>query len=229
MKIHLCSDLHLEFGQRYMPEVEADTIIVAGDVSPNTAILCNYLTMLSNKYSNVLFVAGNHDYYRNDIAETDYRLCKKFEGTNVHFLQNDIVEIDGVTFYGGTMWTDAIGNHDKILEDSISDFHLIKGFSVPRMREVHKEFKASWQAADVVITHHVPDVQFTHQRFVGSALNGAFSCTDMKDCLHKPKFWCFGHTHDSYNTLVGNTRFLCNPLGYPTEYNNFNPELIFEL
>jgi hypothetical protein len=38
------------------------------------------------------------------------------------------------------------------------------------------------------------------------------------------KYFVNGHTHDFIDTVVGNTRVVCNPLGYPNErFNNKEP------
>ena len=31
------------------------------------------------------------------------------------------------------------------------------------------------------------------------------------------KYWVFGHTHDAIEYEMEDVKFLCNPLGYPTE------------
>ena len=229
MKIHLCSDLHLEFGNTYFPSVEADTVIIAGDVAVKLKDIVVYLRKVAAVYENVIYITGNHEYYGNDIAQMDYELYKEFEGTNVHFLQNEILDLDGITFYGGTMWTDGANNRDNILEECINDFRFIKDFSVKRMRKLHEEFKANIQDVDVIISHHIPSDIFIPVKYRGSSINGAFSCTDMGEFLPLPKVWCFGHTHDPIDITIEKTRFLCNPYGYPHEYTDFDDELVFEV
>jgi predicted NBD/HSP70 family sugar kinase len=32
------------------------------------------------------------------------------------------------------------------------------------------------------------------------------------------KCWVHGHTHSTHDYMIGNTRVLCNPRGYPREY-----------
>jgi hypothetical protein len=32
-----------------------------------------------------------------------------------------------------------------------------------------------------------------------------------------PKLWHFGHTHEQIDVTLGETRFFCNPVGYPGE------------
>jgi hypothetical protein len=50
---------------------------------------------------------GNHEHYHGDFKYTPITIhattCKY---DNIHFLDNEAIELDGVTFVGGTMWTD---------------------------------------------------------------------------------------------------------------------------
>ena len=32
---------------------------------------------------------------------------------------------------------------------------------------------------------------------------------------HEPTLWIHGHIHDTRDYMIGNTRILCNPRGYP--------------
>ena len=39
----------------------------------------------------------------------------------------------------------------------------------------------------------------------------------------QPALWVHGHTHDSCDYRVGNTRVICNPRGYENENGAFDP------
>jgi predicted phosphodiesterase len=226
--VHLFSDLHREFGNEYIPEVKADVLIIAGDLDTNIFRVLSYLEKISEKYDHVIYVTGNHEYYNKSIKDFNAMLSSQLAGTNVYFLDNDLIEINGVSFYGGTMWTDGSGNHDYILEHGINDFRLINNFSVNRMRDLHNDFIDNFPyEVDVVISHHIPDMTLVAPEFVGSSINGAFACTDMGCYLDIPKLWCFGHTHASVDQYIGNTRFICNPHGYEhTPQYKFKRDLV---
>ena len=34
---------------------------------------------------------------------------------------------------------------------------------------------------------------------------------------NKIKCWIYGHTHTSFNVIINEIPFLCNPIGYPNE------------
>jgi predicted phosphodiesterase len=61
VKIRILSDLHLEFADISLPKVEADVVILAGDID----VEGNGLEWALNTFSDlpVLYVLGNHEYY----------------------------------------------------------------------------------------------------------------------------------------------------------------------
>jgi len=75
----------------------------------------------------------------------------------------------------------------------------------------------------IVITHHSPTMLSVPDAFIGSTLNRFFVC-DMKKTIEEkqPKIWCHGHTHDSFDYRIGETRILCNPFGYAAFQENLN-------
>ncbi len=137
MKINLVSDMHLNFDDINMPG--GDVLIMAGDImeaghlrqadnaKQNVFIADRYRRFIKEeltKYRKVLYVCGNHEHYRNQYHDTHDRLRRELPD-NVHLLENDSIEIDGVHFFGATMWTD-MNKGDPItvnhLKQSMSDF-----------------------------------------------------------------------------------------------------------
>ena len=142
MKIAYGSDLHLEFsdGRPSLKSVaDADVLILAGDIdvgidksSGCPKALLYAQTCAQELEIPVLVIAGNHEFYgreyfsylgacRNHVAEMG----------NVFFLENETVQLEGVTFIGCTLWTTfssaphlefALAN----AADSITDFRKIK-------------------------------------------------------------------------------------------------------
>jgi hypothetical protein len=110
MRIITYSDLHLEFGSGWMlpPIVNGDVMILAGDI----ITLRDYdpLDQLLRKWKKpVLYVTGNHEYYaRRPMNEEDHRFKAWLEDRHPHvkLLFDEEVNIGGVNFFGGTMWTD---------------------------------------------------------------------------------------------------------------------------
>lgn len=145
MKIRVLSDLHIEFNGAFDYTYQGeDVVVLAGDISQYTwqvESLVNYI--IASSGCHVIFVPGNHEYYDNVFEETnEFYLNMQREIENFHFMNNDYYSLNGVLFYGGTMFTDFeldIGVEkrnevdqifmSRFIERSISDFHAIKRVS----------------------------------------------------------------------------------------------------
>jgi Icc-related predicted phosphoesterase len=81
----------------------------------------------------------------------------------------------------------------------------------------------------VIVTHHLPHPRSISGRFKSDLLNAAYA-SDLTDIIEtgRPALWLHGHTHDSCDYRVGNTRIICNPRGYEDENNGFKPGLVIE-
>jgi Icc-related predicted phosphoesterase len=69
----------------------------------------------------------------------------------------------------------------------------------------------------VVVGHHAPSKASTHPRYQNdTTINGAYSSDLSEFILDRPqiKLWVHGHTHDSFDYMIGSTRVVCNPRGY---------------
>lgn len=246
MKLKIVSDLHLseyrynnyyesEFG--YLLKDPADVFIIAGDLLElNNRVywLEDIIDKVLSKYAYCLYSNGNHEAYGSSIKDVTY-LIKKLEAQypNFHYLDNSSVVIEGKKFSGTTLWFKD--KPDNILyENQLSDFAHIKEFkdSVYLKHESSIKFLEQNLNADVLITHHMPSYQFVSTEYKGSQLN-RFFVTELSHLFAelKAKYWIFGHTHQAHHTKVVNTTFICNPRGYPTEYdkNGFNPNLVLEI
>ena len=130
LKIQFMSDLHLEFATMPVPEVLGDVLVLAGDIHLGANAL-PWIEQCAKEFKDVIYILGNHEYYGqkmwklpNNItaslagysmddpkwpdAETLPKPTKLFEPlTNVHFLDNECIEIDGVNFIGTTLWSIA--------------------------------------------------------------------------------------------------------------------------
>src|SRR5882762_4300913 len=102
--LHILSDLHLEFGSFSLPRTEADVVVLAGDVHLGQA----GVTWARKQWPDtpMVYVLGNHEFYREALPELTDRLRRLCEGSHIHLLENDLVEVAGVAFLGCTLWTD---------------------------------------------------------------------------------------------------------------------------
>ena len=139
MKIALASDIHLEFGDLFLKNEEnAEVLILSGDICTakvfkhkpkERAKVRDFFKRCSFQFPHVVYVMGNHEHYDFDIAKTYDRL--KFELSpfeNIHLLEKETWEHNGITFVGGTLWTDMNKNDSLTLwhcGQRMNDFRLI--------------------------------------------------------------------------------------------------------
>lgn len=260
MKIAVGSDLHLEFAPLDLKNTEgAEVLILAGDIlvvedlrrwpvghepngsgpsyrQTNAHRYREFLDMVSKEFPHVLYVAGNHEYYDGKWNQSEEVLREEVKTYgNIHFLENETFELNGVTFIGTTLWTDMNKSDPLTLHatrDMMSDFKVItndeRGYT--KLRPVHT-LERHRKALDyikavtaekhddifVVISHHAPCRLSLDPAFVNQYLmNGAFA-SDLSDfIIDRPqiKVWCHGHVHNENDYMVGDTRIVCNPRGY---------------
>ena len=104
MKLHILSDLHLEFCPFTPPPTEAGVVILAGDIHVSTHGFGWARAMFPQQ--EIVYVAGNHEFYRYDWDGHLLAMRAEAKRHRMHFLEDDAVVIGGVRFLGTTLWTD---------------------------------------------------------------------------------------------------------------------------
>lgn len=234
MKIHLISDVHLEF-QKVMPEVTAvgDVCVCAGDIgvlnAPRT--IKSFFEELFNNFDVVIWVLGNHEYYHMDVLDT-LNMAKQIEeemlddGYAFYFLDvnhNPFVDLDGVKFWGTTFWTNLNDWYiKKEVQINLNDYHVIKHNGkklLPKETDAwnQKAFNLVNWNADVIITHH-PPIYVPHPKFPYRKMTHAFYNfnNELKEKIldWEGKFWLYGHTHHNAVTDLDGTLVIANCFGY---------------
>jgi predicted phosphohydrolase len=250
VRLHVLSDLHLEHAPFTVPEVDADVAVLAGDIAPGTAGIDWMRRHLDGRP--VLHVAGNHEYYGQDLPGLTDRLREAAEGSAIHVLENDAVTIDGVRFLGCSLWSDFDfagaenrANSMRICGRLVNDYKQIRASDPDRpltpqdTRDLHVASRA-WLATalaaphdgpTVVITHHAPLVRERPDNPVLAAIGGAFA-SDLSELMDgaSAALWIFGHIHRVIDTEVNGMRVLSNQRGYPHEpVTGFDPTLVVEV
>ncbi|MEH2699157.1 phosphohydrolase [Rhizobium leguminosarum] len=99
---------------------DADICICAGDISENVSTSIAYLRRDIERHMPVILVLGNHDYYKSSIDLALERARRQVEGTRIHLLENESLELDDYLFIGATLWTDfsvSIGGDEHLSPD----------------------------------------------------------------------------------------------------------------
>lgn len=253
MRLNILSDLHLRQGGLVPPRTSADAVILAGDVArPEQAI-----AWAREFHRPVIYVPGNHEFYGSSLPATLAQLQSLAIGTDVQVLDRQVLVLDGVRFLGATLWTDfKLVGEGAVRERAIAEAaRLVRDFSVIDSTErpgtkftplesirvfrqhaewLRQKLAEPFAGPTVVVTHHAPSPRSIHPRFVGSLLNGAF-VSDLERLMggNRVVLWVHGHTHDSFDYTVRDTRVLCNPRGYARDGVNenafFDPRLVVDV
>jgi Icc-related predicted phosphoesterase len=220
MKFGIFSDLHMEF-QPWFFEPEADTFYLnAGDTHPNVMFRDYFHSLFKN--DNHFAIMGNHDYYGNSFAGADGDVFYR--------------EVNRLKIVGATLWTDITPVRWWDFKEYMMDAKHIKGMNYDRYMMAHRKHHDYLfnSHADIWVIHHLPSYQSVHEEYLGSNGNDFFATELSHKILemnYPPKLIVHGHTHKKMDYMIGNTRVICNPRGYPNEngreeYENYQPLIV---
>lgn len=246
MKIDLISDIHLDHWdyvnitpfklQQLHPNKDSDVLIIAGDLGHINKRIKSFLVECSKYYKQTLCVLGNHDHYcvgkyTETTPERVNDLRKIFNSfDNVKLLASEYFTVDDYTFYGYTGWYDGsyAFRHSQLLDQGINmlwynvmnDSRLITDVNRYDDRRNAEKATPPTKKADIVITHCNPSTELENQveKYRHDPVTGFYTFDGLDDLeILEPQLWVFGHTHTPNSYKIGETVFVCNPLGYPHE------------
>jgi predicted phosphodiesterase len=246
MKIQVTSDLHIDLlapafraDTLIRPAPSAELLVLAGDIHWGTTAV----ELFRRWPVPVIYIVGNHEFYDASWAQTRVDLKKACAGTQVHFLDNASLVLDGVRILGTTLWTDFQVRgftHRHVLEEvgrRLNDYYRIQTpegvLQTVQTLEDHrasrrwlsKELAESFEGKTVVVTHHAPHPLSVHPQFLGDPVNGGF-VSDLSELMSNVDLWIHGHGHHSFDYRVDRCRVVSNPAGYVR--NSWNVESIQE-
>jgi predicted phosphodiesterase len=220
--------------------------------------LGRFLAGASKQFRAVIYVLGNHEHYKHSYVLTHQRIRDTINDRNldnVFVLERETKIIDDVAFVGATLWTNYDNNpvnqtlamramyDHKLISTGMQDDPYAMAFSPQHARDdfelskayVFEQTKQQKAAGNkvVVIVHHGVSEQSVHARFKGDPYNSCFVSELFEDILDaKPDVVVHGHVHNAFDYMIGDTRILVNPRGYPGyewDQNGFDPVARFEL
>lgn len=252
LRIAYCSDLHLECEINTRKKVDgllnngirntctANILVLGGDVVPAHSIIsgsCDkFFTSISREFGSIVYIFGNHEYYDGyfyEDAEKVKTYLKRWE--NIHLLDKNFVEIEGISFFGATLWTNMNREDPLIMFNSkrmMNDYRCIRKTSEEKYTisyddtiNTHKETLnqltqfLKLKNRCVIVTHHAPSFQSVQEKYrTGSAMNSSYYYFSDLDYIMKENdhiaFWIHGHMHDKFEYEINKTKVLCNPRGY---------------
>ena len=258
MRLALYSDLHLEMITHLQgtlawepPVLDVDIVILSGDISRHTRGL-EWATKAFKQEPEILYVAGNHEYYDAQLGLLAEFQKPFWRQTGVHFLERQCLELPGVRFLGCTLWSgfdlygaDKADASMDVARRSINDYWVIYARQGKRLeprdtlrlhraavRWLDSELAKPFDGKTVVVTHFAPHRRCIAPEHEGSDV-GPYFVTDLARLMgkHRIDVWCYGHTHTNTDFIAENgCRVVSNQRGYPRERcQNFRPDLVIEL
>jgi Icc-related predicted phosphoesterase len=217
MKITFISDTHNK--HEYLTSKAYDNILGSGDVLVHagdismmgkTGEIKSFLDWFSNvDYTHKIFIAGNHDWGFELVSD----IAPEYKEKGVHYLFDNMVELDGVKIYGSP-W-----------QPEFYDW----AFNLPRGEKLAEKWAKIPEGLDILVTHG-PAYGMVDHTIQG--LN--VGCQDLLNRILdvKPKIHVCGHIHWAYGqkSFHGTEYLNASTLNERYEYENkpivieYNPE-----
>lgn len=240
MKFRLLSDLHFEYTRYHtitkLPVLENEqdmVVILAGDIFPAadynkytyTQLFIDFVKDCEQRHRHVVWVAGNHEYYRGDIELTIPRILEIIEQnfTNTTFLENNSIRFDDVEVIGATLWTNFYNGNANVMwacRQEMFDYKNITNVNGPRnpwhptrepkiipddLLAIHKKsYKYIFDKIaecdaqglkTVVVTHHGPSALSITEKFKMHPANGGYVSDFTEEFLNNKGPHVWCHGH----------------------------------
>ena len=275
MKIDFLSDIHLDFwvkelnpqNKKFKRQIDdtikivnpldGDVLVIAGDIGHSNQQAMLFLIEMKKFYKEIIITFGNHDMYLlSNAMVSKYRaksenrlkeLKEICENLDIHFLDGNIVNINGIKFGGTGSWYNLPTSQDieswkKVMNDSriiyngyaMQSYGMYQSYSQPGTNwdtqkfwesEKSKLVQIAEEGCDIFVTHvalNEPTVEEGMNSEYENDSNNIFYYTDNIELLKKSgcKIHIHGHTHQHLDYIKDDIRIVCNTLGYPSEQKN---------
>ena len=184
MKIAVCSDLHLEFGDIILKNDEnADVLILGGDIclakelpyadSEKGQRYRDFFSRCAFQFPHVIYIMGNHEHYNGTFQHSaEFIRAEVCKYDNFYFLDKEAKDINNITFIGGTLWTD-MNKEDPITQWDVgrmmNDFRVIRNSA----RNVGLSDKPSRFSPEDAVEDHKVMIDFINQVITNDSIIGA--------------------------------------------------------
>ena len=266
--LRYASDLHLErYNKIYdAPQIckfwEFDkdhntkyNLALLGDIGyPNSANHDEFLKNVSEKYDNIFYVPGNHEYYQHNIKIKNtvsqvkralQAICAKY---NIILLDNETYMLDEFKIIGTTLWSHVPSSKKRYIRQYINDYRRIinddhdpitvcdtNRWNLEAIKFIESNLD---NEKCIVLSHHAPlfsneeKNQYTARELYFDSPNNSAFHNDLEWLLAEPiKVWLYGHTHHAGKFEANGVIVATNQMGYEYEsdFIPFDPEVHINL
>jgi hypothetical protein len=234
----------------------APILVLAGDIGPaaggaGAQRTRDFLTWCSERWRHVIWVFGNHEYFImypqkrwNSLSADKLLTMKEREAAahvwlaalpNVHFLQGETIILEGVRFFGATLWSHVTEETHAAYGQKMADFKAIvaerdvdgnpvaltysfrQALYARHLTALREAIAAPSAEPLVVITHHLPTGAVAPAIYHGEPTNPYYS-NELWPELRSGRIaaWICGHSH---GRTIMEKPCLCvlNARGYPKQ------------
>lgn len=217
--------------------------------------IIKFLVNSLDYFKAVVFTPGNHDLWGYNISgENSFdnlfvAELKKLPteiSNRIHYLHLfNTCFIDGIEFWGTTFWSRIDSPIEQLKIGGINDFYAIKSINNERLtitytnivnsnnrQELKKFLNFNVDVLPYTVTHRVV---VTHFPLIREHTSEEYNIFDIYYNNHMEEFFLdnlppalviSGHTHTRSDFYFNDTRFVCNPRGYPTQSHNYRNMII---
>lgn len=210
MKLWIWSDIHDEIGGSITlpPYPDADAILIAGDLGHARRIQDIARFYIDHYNLPIIFVAGNHEFYRQETMAKAIEDMEFVEHISVnegwkqrfHYMNRDTLVIGDTRIIGATLWVDgalgAISQEDRIwrLREAVSalnDFRVIKTAKDKVFRPadmidlfrkdsayIREQLMQPFDGNTIVLTHHMPHPDCTPEMYKNNRHSYLFASSE---------------------------------------------------
>lgn len=245
LRLAILSDLHVEKGPYTPPPLDADLVVLAGDVGwgvEGAAWIAEHVP-----HAPAVYVAGNREYWHHKGGADPLAELRRAAArvATLRFLQDEeaVVETPGglARVLGCTLWTDYALTGDAAgtmarAEASMPDYRNGRGpggigLTAEQVRAWNRASVAFLTAAlerpfdgpTLVVTHHLPTAQ-SLKAPRPEHVPTTTSVTQLDQLIERtgPVLWVHGHSHWDCDFRLGKTRIVSRQRGAP-ENEGFQP------
>lgn len=248
IRLSVMSDIHVEKGEWEPAALDADLVVLAGDVGWGLEGVAWIARWLGGRPT--VYVAGNREYWHHPPGSDPIGALRRASAAvpNLHFLQDETITFDmagtRLRVLGATLWGDFSldGDAAATMERaaaSMPDYRHGRGpgglaltpadalaANRASVSFLSRALADPHEGPNLVVTHHVPSERSLRTRKPGNVPQAA-SVTALDGLIEArgPDLWIHGHTHTDCDYTLGRTRVLTHQRGGP-EGDPFAPMLV---